>query len=238
MHITRFLFTTFAILGLTALPSMACEPADEPGSLEYSLREDNSCEGIRDRVNVSGSLELVSITSTNGGDIGRTLRIRVPRRGSSPPFFVLQKLRNRFMLNAIEFTVDGNFYTHNRSTSRMIESGVRSVDDLVAIAFTGIQRTYLPTFLGQPANNYLFVFYSVDSVQFLDAGIRKGNSNYASWGEQSAREGRKEFEWNNVKNAPAGLYEFYYIAEIEQGNRAPERISRRIAFWHDPNWLR
>lgn len=238
MNITRFLLITSVLLSLIALPGVACEPASEPDSLEYSLREDNSCEGVRHRINVSGSLDLVSITSTRGGDIGRNLRIRVPRHGNSQPLFLLRELSTRYVLNDITFTVDGSFYIHERSTRQMIRSGVSSIDDLGAIATIGTQRIYLPTFLGQQADNYRFVFYSVDTVQFLEAGIRSSNDDYYRWARQNATEGRKTFTWNGVSNAPAGLYEFYYEAEIEQGNRAPERISRSIAFRHDPNWLR
>ncbi|MFG6095044.1 hypothetical protein SPB21_07330 [Leptothoe sp. ISB3NOV94-8A] len=218
-------------------PGLACELL-EPDSNEYSLQEDNSCEGIRKRISVSGSLDLVSITNTLGGELGRNLQIRVPRRYNNPPYFKLQELSSRYLLDNINFSTRGNFYIHERSTRRMNRNGVERIDDLRAIAVNGTQRTYLPTFLGRPANNYRFVFYSNDIVRFVEAGIRSSDKSYAAWGSQGAQEGQKAFEWSGIRNVPAGLYEFYYVAEIEQGNRAPERISRSIAFWHDPIWLR
>jgi hypothetical protein len=115
---------------------------------------------------------------------------------------------------------------------------VSRIDDLWAIAQTSSPRVYRPTLLGTDNDRYRFVFYSVDSVRFIEAGIRRGNRVSASWGQQGARRGKKEFEWTTAADAPAGRYEFYYTAEIQQGSRPAERISRRLAFDHDPRWLR
>lgn len=237
MKIGKLLLITLILLGATSLPGITCELQD-PNSDEYSLREDNSCEGIQKRINVSGSLDLVSITSTTGGDLEQNLQIRVPRKSNSKPYFQLQELSSRYMLRNVSFSEKDDFYTHQRSTRQMLRSGIGNLDDLMAIAVIGMQRTYLPTILGQPANHYRFVFYSVDTVQFVEASIRKGDKTHASWGSQGARKGKKTFTWNNIRNAPAGLYEFHYVAEIEQYRRAPEKITRKVSFWHDPNWVR
>lgn len=238
MKPARSLLVLLALLGGMSLPARACELA-EPTSLEYALQDDNRCEGIQERIDVSGSLDLISLTSTQGGSFGNNLRIRVPRRNSTPPFFYMQNLDSRYRLDNIRFTAQGNFYTYSLSTRILQGSGIDSMSDLRAIAVTGTQRVYLPTILENPTDRYRFVFYSVDTVRFVEAKIRRAGKNYVSWVSQSARTGEeKPFEWSNADDAPAGRYEFYYIAEIEQGNRPPDRISRSIAFWHDPTWLR
>lgn len=240
ISIMKFIYlflASFTMWGLVALPSHGCELA-ESDSLTYSLQPDGSCEGIRIRIDVSGSLDLISLTSTTGGRLGNSLRIRVPRRGSNRPVFSMQELNSRYLLDSISFSIQSDFYSHSLSTQRLKRSGIDSVNDLRAIAAIGSQRVYLPTLLNTPADGYRFVFYSVDNVRFVNAGIRSAGQQYVTWGSQGTRRGEKAFEWGNANNAPAGRYEFYYVAEIEQRNRPPERISRSIAFWHDPSWLR
>lgn len=236
MKVWQLGWVTLVVCGLIGTPTQACELADDPNSLEYSLREDNRCEGIQERFQVSGSLDLISLTSTRGGaPRGTSIQVRVPRRDSSQPFFLMQEPESNYRLDNISFIDRGIFYLYNLSTRYLGQIGVDDLDDLRAIAATGTQRVYLPTLLGPPASSYQFVFYSVDRVQFLEAGIR---DTTASWGRQEPRRGEKSFTWEEAQNAPAGRYEFYYVAEIEQRNRPPERISRSIAFWHDPSWLR
>ena len=231
------LLASLTLWVLVALPSRGCELA-EPNSLTYSLQPDNRCEGVQDRINVSGSLDLISLTSTTGGSLGNSLQIRVPRRDPNIPAFSMQELDSRYLLNNVPFSNQNNFYFYSLPTQRLKRSGIDSVNDLRAIAVTGSQRVYLPTLLNTPASGYRFVFYSVDTVRFVNAGIRSPNRDYVTWGAQGSRSGEKAFEWGDANNAPAGRYEFYYVAEIEQRNRPPERISRSIALWHDPSWLR
>lgn len=231
------LLASLSLWGLLAIPSRGCELA-EPNSMTYSLQSDNRCEGIQERIDVSGSLDLISLTSTVGGILDNNLQIRVPRRDSSRPSFSMQELESRYQLNSVPFSNQDNFYSYNLSTQRLQRSGIDSVNDLRAIAFTGSQRVYLPTLLNTPASGYRFVFYSVDNVRFISAGIRRSGQDYASWGTQGTRRGEKAFEWKSATNAPSGRYEFYYVAEIEQRNSPPERITRSISFWHDPSWLR
>jgi hypothetical protein len=231
--------TTLSLWGLAHLsPAVACDLV-EPGSTDYGLQDDNRCEGVRDRVSVSGSLDLISLTSTQGGSLGRSLNIRVPYiANTGVPYFLMQEIEFRYALDNLPFRVQGRFHRYSLASSILTRIGVDSIDDLRAIAVSGSQRVYLPTILGQDDNSYRFVFYSVDSVRFLEAGIRRGNSVSVSWGPQGARRGEKAFEWTTAADAPAGRYEFYYEAEIQQGNRPAERISRRLPFEHDPRWLR
>lgn len=231
--------TTFSLIGLTHLsPTLACDLI-EPGVTDYGLQDDNRCEGVKDRVSVSGSLDLISLTSTQGGSLGSSLNIRVPYiADTGTPYFLMQEISSRYALDNLPFRVQGNFHRYSLASRILTRIGVDSIDDLRAIAVSGSQRVYLPTILGADDNDYRFVFYSVDSVRFLEAGIRRGDTVSVRWGPQGARRGEKAFEWTTAADAPAGRYEFYYEAEIEQGNRPPERISRRLPFQHDPRWLR
>lgn len=231
--------TTLSLWGLAHLsPAVACDLV-EPGSTDYGLQDDNRCEGVRDRVSVSGSLDLISLTSTQGGSLRGDLNIRVPYvADTGTPYFLMQEINSRYALDNLPFRVQGSFHTYRLATRILTRIGIDTIDDLRAIAVNGSQRVYLPTLLGPDDNQYRFVFYSVDTVRFLEAGIRRGDSVSVSWGSQGARRGEKDFEWTTAADAPAGRYEFYYEAEIEQGNRPAERISRRLPFEHDPRWLR
>lgn len=229
--------TVTLVINMVTVPSQACELA-EPSSNEYALQSDNRCEGIRTNIEVSGSLDLVSLTNSSGGTLGDNLQIRVPRLDPSRPYFVMRAPQSRYQLDAVPFAIQGDFYTYSLRTRILKQSNVDDVDDLRAYAVTGSQRVHLPTILGRASNNYRFVFYSVDNVRFIKAEIRQGNSTKKSWGRQTTRRGEKSFEWQGVQSVPAGRYTFYYTAEIEQRNRPPERITRSIVFEHDPAWLR
>ena len=239
MKFVYLLLASLSLWGLVALPSRGCELA-EANSLTYSLQPDGRCEGIQDRINVSGSLDLISLTSTAGGSLGNSLQIRVPRRDPNRLNFSLQQPNSRYLLDRVPFSNQNNFYSYRLPIRLLRLIDVDSVNDLRAIAYTDGQRVYLPTLLDTPASSYRFVFNSNDSVRFVSAGIRQHSSkrDYVRWGPQGSRRGEKPFEWGGANNAPAGRYEFYYVAEIEQRNRPPEPISRSIAFWHDPSWLR
>lgn len=237
MKLSYLLLTSLTLWGLTSTPSLGCDLA-EPGSLEYSLRDDNRCEGIRSRIDVSGSLDLISLTSTASGSMGNRIQIRVPRRDRNFPIFEMRELDSGYELNSIPFSNQSNFYVYNLSAQPLQQIGINSVNDLRAIAYIGNQRVYLPTLLNAPANGYRFVFHSDRNVRFVRAGIRSSGQQYITWGSQGTRRGEKAFEWGDANNAPAGRYEFYYVAEIEQRNRPSESVSRSIAFWHDPSWLR
>ncbi|MEM9484294.1 MAG: hypothetical protein AAGA83_11445 [Cyanobacteria bacterium P01_F01_bin.116] len=229
--------TVALVINMAIVPGQACELA-EADSNEYALQSDNRCEGIRTNIEVSGSLDLVSLINTSGGALGNNLQIRVPRLDTTPPFFLMRTPQSRYQLDTIPFSARGDFYTYSLRTRILKQSNVDEVDDLRAYAVTGSQRVHLPTILGRAGNNYRFVFYSVDNVRFLEAGIRQGSSTKVNWGRQPTRRGEKSFEWQSVRNIPAGRYTFYYTAEIEQRNRPPERITRSIVFEHDPAWLR
>lgn len=237
MKPSLLLLVAFSVWGVSILPSHACELA-APDSIEYSLREDNRCEGVRSEISVNGSLDLISLTSSTGGTLGRNLQIRVPRYDSNRPAFLMREPSSRYQWDSLPFSEQGDFYTYSLTTRILNRAGITDIESLRARAVTGTQRVYLPTILGQATDSYRFVFYSVDTVKFTTAGIRRGNNVYVSWGTQTARSGEKAFEWTGVRNMPAGRYEFYYEAEIDQGRRAPERLSRSIVFEHDPDLLR
>lgn len=237
MKRTYLLLGVISIWGIANLPSLACELA-APGSIEYSLQSDNRCEGVRSEINVSGSLDLISLTSSRGGELSSSLQIRIPSQDRNPPYFLLQELDSRYVVDRLPFTAQENFYAYNLSTQGLRRRQIESIDELRAISRTGAQRVYLPTILDQASDSYRFVFYSDNTVQFVEAGIKKGDTVHMEWGSQGARYGEKEFEWRGVRNMPKGRYVFYYVAEIDQGQRAPERITKSIFFDHDPALLR
>lgn len=239
----KYTKTSATLLGLlilwcsTTTLGRTCE-LSEADSIEYSLQEDNRCEGVQSQIEVSGSLDLVSFTSSTGGSLNGTLLIRIPRFYRRKPFFQMMENSSRYVLNNVPFLPQNTFYSYKLPTNRLKQNGIKRIEALHAIAVSGTQRVYLPTLLGNPTNSYRFVFYSVDHVRFVKAQILRGEDVYASWGAQGSRRGPKAFEWEGAKNAPAGRYEFFYIAEIEQGKHPPERIVRRISFEHNPKLLK
>lgn len=232
----RVLLSGLLLWGLFMAPAGAC-PTRSSNPNDYIRRDNNRCEGILSRSVVSGSIELISLTSSRGSMPRDALTITIPASTNRSPVVLIRALEERYQLDQMDLSRSQNSYTFSLPTRVLSAVGVQ-LDELRATATSGSQVVYIPVILNQSTNQYRFVFASSNSVRFTRAEIRQGNRVFASWGRQLPRRGEKAFDWNNPTDAPAGRYRFSYTAEIEQRNRPPETISRTITFEHDPAWLR
>lgn len=235
----RLLLTSLLIFGLVILPAQASCPVGSQNSNDYIRRDNNRCEGRqRSRSNISGAITLRSLTSSNGGNLGSTLVMKIPKvAGNQPNIRVTASNVNGYRLDNLSLQNSGQFYRFNLPTAVINSLGI-SLDNLRGWAEKGgNQRVYLPVIFNTPASKYRFIFYSSRAASFQKAEIRKDSRALVSWGVQDRKQGEKSFEWT-PGSAPAGRYTFYFEANIYQRSGTPELIKRSIAFEHNPAWLR
>ena len=227
------------IFGLIGLPAEASCRTGRQNSTDYIRRDNNRCEGRqRSRANISGAIKLRSLTSSNGGSLGSTLVMKIPKVSNNQPNIeVMASNVNGYRLDNLSLQSLGQFYRFDLPTTVINSLGI-SLDNLRGLAKKGgNQSVYLPVIFNTPAPKYRFVFYSSRQSSFQKAEIRKDGRALISWGSQSSRQGEKSFEWT-PGSAPAGQYTFYFEANIYQHSGSPEPIRRSIAFEHNPAWLR
>ena len=225
-----------------SLPAYAssCSPGSS-SSNEYIQRDNNRCEGIarRDRP-ITGDISLSSLTISNGETLDSTLVIQIPNMSSRQPNVAITEPSINYLLDSLLLESLGSFYRFELPTNFLYERGVHSLNPLRGLAKTGGgQGVYLPIIFGAPASEYRFVFSNTRPTIFKKAEIRRSNrETLTGWGVQRRiPQGEKEFRWAPGSTV-AGLYIFYFEAEIEQSTGQVESIARSYTFEHDPNWLR
>jgi flagellar basal-body rod modification protein FlgD len=214
-------------------------PSGDPTSINYIRRDNNRCEGIK-RQTVSGSLSLISFTSRNIGDYGDTLTLEIPRLpdlSNQPPRVRVQAMRDRYLLNDIEVQPHSDRYQFSWSTyvlrnADISPSALRAIASLTHHS----QPVYVPVILGQASGQYEFVFFTASHAKFPKLAIVRNGRTLHSQSIRTRRSGEVRFTWN-PGNAPAGRYELHVVAEIEPFGSPPEKVTRRIAFQHNPDWL-
>lgn len=237
---SKFLLTALCVLVLTCLPAHATNCNDgRPSSNSYIRRDNNRCEGtMRREGNITGDIDLISLTSSHGGTLGSTLMIEIPKISSNQPTVKITEPDINYRLDDLSFASSGQFYRFELPTTVLQRLGITSLNPLRGLAKKGgNQRVYLPVIFNTPAPKYRFVFYSSRQSSFQKAEIRKDGRALISWGVQGRKQGEKIFEWA-PGSSPAGRYTFYFEANIYQRSGSPQTIERNIIFDHNPAWLR
>lgn len=223
------LFLT-TLLCLIPLSAQASCPKGDPTKLSYIRRDENRCEGLRDRRDASGSLMLISFVTTNLTQISDPLNIRVA--GNPKPTLEVQELTRNYRLDDVKMQSKGNSAQFSLNPKILSKSGIKTVNSLLAIAYTihSSSPIYYPTILGNASSSYTFVLYAPKATIFKTIQIRPKNNSkiYFSQSLSQPREGQIPFQWSHG-NAPAGDYELY--VEDSKGNQ------RHFQFQHNPKWL-
>lgn len=244
------LLVATAFLTILASPVLACSHFGERTQqkethttepvLTYSRRDNNRCEGFTGRRPVSGTLSLISFSSLNQDRLGQSLMIRVP--GSDTPSSVFIQSRTRgYVVDEFALAPSSSHgHVFNLSTE-ILQAANIAINDLRGIARdrSGAIR-YRPVIFGEGTpDSYEFVFYSTRRVQFLQAEIINQEGNVVKqWNQQAPIPGGEaSFLWMFI-NTPPGQYTFSYKANISRRNQRDELLQGRIAFVHDPDWLR
>ena len=227
----KYLFwLTPLLLTLTPLSAEAVCPTTGSSTFSYMRRDNNRCEGLRDRQNASGSLSLVSFVTSNLGTLTNPLNIRVA--GSTTPTLEVQEFSRNYRLDEVQMQPSGNSAIFPLNPKILQNAGITTTNSLLAVAYVirNASPVYYPTVLGKASGNYTFVLFAPKPTAFKKIQIRKlGNSKpYLNQSLSQLREGEIPFQWS-YGNAPAGDYELY--VEDSQGKQ------RRFPFKHNRQWL-
>lgn len=224
-----FLLLTTFLLTLTPISAQAACPSGDPNKLNYIRRDNNRCEGMRDRRDASGSLALVSFVTSNLSALPNPLAIRVA--GSTSPNLEVQDLSRNYRLDEVKMNRSGNSAIFPLNT-RILRSVGINVNSLLAVAYVirNASPVYYPTILGNASRSYTFVLYAPRPTSFRKIQIRRAGKStlYLNTSLSQPREGQIPFQWSYGK-APAGSYELF--VEDSRGN------PRRFLFEHNPQWL-
>lgn len=228
----------FLIVGI--LPLQACSTTD-PESIYYKQREDNRQEGILRRTPISGSFDMVSLATRSISSLDDNLTIKIPKITNDHSTEELQvtvrEIYKRYLLDHLQFNDNSqSFYDFTWSTCVLKDANV-SIDKLRAIATLGSQQVYIPVIVGQPSNQYEFVFYSPGNIRFTSVIIKRNGQEIYTTSRPKNQRGEIIFTWYGLRETE-GQYEFSYVAELEQTGRPPLRIQRDIIFEHNPNWFK
>jgi len=181
-------------------------------------------------------LNLVSFATRRIGDTGDTATIRVPVVEGNPiPRVRLRELETRYRLDRFQMSIENSsyyFYSWSTSIIRLTDTSFESI-----CALATADSVYLPVFFESSTNEYEIVFSTPIPTRVTSLEIRRGNQTYYKASHDAFERGKITFFWDG-SDAPAGEYEIYYSALIEEQRGAPPReISGSIPFQHDPQWF-
>ena len=230
MNIT-LLFTIVSILTFTPLAVFACRPSKDPKSLEYVRRDDNRCEGLKDRnasfTSITGLVSFATgLTSLSGyPDI---LNISVPSKNRVPPSVEVQSYVRNYRLDELEVIPALKGFTFSLNTQILQKVGVPA-SSLLAIAYSlqDSQRVYFPVILGKATGEYIFVINSDQRVSLPVFEIRQNNRTIYQQ-PQKIPDTSHRLTWNYSKASP-GTYELHLVDNLGK--------SYTYYFEHNPKLL-
>ncbi|NJR52181.1 MAG: hypothetical protein HC780_24040 [Leptolyngbyaceae cyanobacterium CSU_1_3] len=226
----RLVWLTSLLLTLAPPPAQAACPTGNPTTLSYIRRDNNRCEGLRDRRDASGSLSLVSFATSSLSNLSDPLTIRVA--GSANPTLEVQEFSRNYRLDAVRMNPSGNGATFSLNPKILRNAGITTPNSLLAIAYVirNASPIYYPTILGNASGTYTFVLFAPKPTAFRKIQIRRSGDSktYLNQSLRQSREGEIPLQWN-YSNAPAGDYELF--VEDSQGSQ------RRFPFKHNRQWL-
>jgi hypothetical protein len=235
MKYTAF-FTSLFIVSLSTLPAQAC-PSGDPKSIVYIRRDDNRCEGIKPR-NSDRGLRLISFATIGINNYPNTLTLKIPSIANAKPNVRVQSLGKNYILDNVSLTSNNSLFTFSWNPFVLNKEDIRP-NSLRALADVNLDAevVYVPVILQRTSGQYQFVFYTPSRAKFTTVQIRRNGKVIHSNPRNNLQGGEVAFNWDGKKSL-AGRYELYIIAEQEQIGRPPEKITKQIAFQHNPNWLR
>ena len=154
------------LLILNPIGGQAC-PTGGSQSLDYIRRDNNRCEGRKDRNASSGIFNLISFSTSNLSDYSATMDIRVPGTGTDRPTIQVQSLLKSYLLDELETKQESSGFIFHLNTAlvqrlRVPFKSLRSI----AYITRDSSPTYFPVILGQPSGRYEFVVYTPERRTF------------------------------------------------------------------------
>ena len=235
----KILLATLTILSLNSPNAYPC-PLTANNPLAYVRRDNNRCEGLLPR-NISSSLNLTSFTThTLSSTYPNILVLRIPGTSNNRPQVKVQSLVKNYLLDELtRFIPRPTGFQFNLPTDLVLDKADVPPNSLRATAYitSNSQPIYYPVIIGQPSGKYEFVIYAPQRTTFPTLEIRRNGQTIFSKPYNSPRRGEVRWSWD-YRNAQAGRYELYIVAQQQQYGAPPERIERRILFEHNPTWLK
>ncbi len=200
------LFISVSLLNVTGLTANAC-PTGKPGDIDYIRRDNNRCEGIKGRQNITGSnsFELIAFSTTNLDDYPDTLKIIVPGTGKDKPTILMQSYSKNYLLDELDANDSPSGFIFDLKTNPVLQRVKIPLKSLLPLAFIekNSRRIYYPVILDKASNTYQFVIYTRDRRTFPKVEIRQNGkvipSNLKPRNIRSKEEIR--FSWQ-PKNTP------------------------------------
>ncbi len=232
----KLLPITLAILTLNILPAQASCPTSADNPLEYQRRNNNRCEGIK-RASVSGAFGLISFASHNINNYRNTLSLQVPSIDNIPPNVRVHSRHKRYILDNFTPLLNKSWFIFNWSTAILKQAGIPPSSLRAIATLPGSQPLYVPVILGQPSDQYEFVFFTANRTKFKTFQILYQGREVYSKPRPNPLKGEVKFTWKGSQ-AKKGRYQLRVVVEIQQRSQPPETVTRLIQFEHNPNWLK
>lgn len=217
------------MVSFSQLPAQACDSGN-PQSIDYIKRDNNRCEGIKNR-RVTGGVNLISFATRSIPQLGSTLKLAVPQVYRETPEITVRSMVKDYQLDSISPQKVPQFYIFTWATQVINSAGVPK-DSLRATAFNPSNRVYLPVILGKTSGKYEFILYSSKPAKINSFKILLNNKVVHTSSPKISTGGEIVFIWD-AKTATAGNYQLLY--EVETGGR---KFSKKESFQHNPKWLK
>lgn len=233
---SKVLLISLFIFSLSTLPAQACSSGNTQLT-EYMRRDNNRCEGIHPR-DVASGLRLISFTTRNISTYPSRLTLQIPNLDNSTPEVTVQSLGKSYLLDNLSLMPSQSRFTFSFDSYVLNKEQIPPAS-LRALASVNLNSllVYLPVTIGQSSGQYQFVFYTPNRAKFSTIQILHNGKVVYSNPRNNFQRGEVVFTWNG-RNAPAGRYELYIVADQEQTGRPPEEFEQSFTFEHSPNWLK
>ncbi len=234
LFLSNFLifFSSLFIVNTISFIAYAC-PVGNARSLAYIRRDDNRCEGLRDR-NISSRFELIAFSTGEVNNYSNILKIRVPGTTTKiQPIIKLQSLFRNYLLDQFQSMDHSSEFTFDLKTNPVLQRANIPANSLLPLAFIeqNSKRNYYPVILDKASDSYKIVIYTPEYRTFPKVEIRQNGKLIPSnlKPRNIADNGAIVFYWE-AKNTPPGTYNFY----LEDGDGKSLSFSLK----HNPNWLK
>ncbi|MGB6298264.1 MAG: hypothetical protein WBF90_19050 [Rivularia sp. (in: cyanobacteria)] len=233
-------FASLFIFSITFSPVQAC-PTGNPKSTNYIRRDNNRCEGDRNKIPTSGSLKLISFTTAKPfANFNSLLNLIIPYNSAKKPNLkVLSSDKLSYQMDNVTLTPNASGFIFNWSTYVLKKLNLSPKSLRILASFQeGSQITYTPVIIEKSSDIYEFVWYYNNKVQAFFSIYNNEGKVISNSKLPKHSNGKKEVVliWDGRK-FPPGKYKLHYSATLYEPNE-PMSDTGTIVFTHNPNWLK
>jgi hypothetical protein len=204
------------------------------------LRDENRCEGIKNKLNASGGMQIISLTTSAITAFDEELHLQIPKLSVVTTDVSVRSLAKRYQLDNIKFKSQADALTFSWSTYVLKKANIDPKDlRVLAYFLEDSQAVFVPVTIGKYSGEYKFVLYSNSPAEISTFQIIRhsdGKRVYKS-SKEISQGNEIIFIWK-PGIARKGRYKLNYVAEIQQIGKSPERYEKTILFEHNPAGLK